>query len=321
LLIGLDQGCVQNEYSRNVQMAKLATLLTLLLVLQSETLAKLPPLRIASYNIRNFKVSLTDKGGSTTRKSELFRLLKSTRSDIIAVQEIVDDQGFKKFVRDYMPKYRVVLSECGGFAGQKLGFIYNSHLYSLEDFYEDSRLSIRSSSCKRGLRPAAIAHFRKKKTRLKFAAIAVHLKAGGGQRNADQRYAQYKQITKIIRELKTDGVKHYAVMGDFNTTDYLKRNHNYDRFVEFVMQNKLIDFAEDLECTSYWWGGIDDGLMHGTVLDHVLISESLYDSFDYSTTEVKAHCQKTSCESLPESELGTSFKSVSDHCPVVANMK
>lgn len=302
-------------------MAKIATLLIFFFAFQASVWAKLPPLRIASYNIRNFKVSESDKGNDSTMKSELFRVLKSTRSDIIAVQEIVDDQGFKKFVRDYMPAYRVALSECGGFAGQKLGFLYNAQVYDLEDFYEDSRLSVRSSNCKKGLRPAAIAHFRKKKTRLKFAAVAVHLKAGGGQRNADMRYAQYKEITKIIRELKTDGVKHYAVMGDFNTTDYLTRNHNYDRFVEFVLQNKLIDFSEDLECTSYWWGGIDDGLMHGTVLDHVLVSESLYDSFDYSNTEIKAHCQKSSCESMSEDELGTTYKSVSDHCPVVANMK
>ena len=157
-------------------MSKLAILLTLIVVFQVEAFSSLPPLRIASYNIRNFKTSSSDKGVSTTRKSELFRVIKSTKSDIIAVQEIIDDQGFKKFVRDYMPKYRVVLSKCGGFAGQKLGFIYNSNLYSLESFYEDSRLSIRSSNCKRGLRPAAIAHFRKKKTRLKFTAIAVHLK-------------------------------------------------------------------------------------------------------------------------------------------------
>ncbi|MCO4795060.1 MAG: endonuclease/exonuclease/phosphatase family protein [Bacteriovoracaceae bacterium] len=300
-------------------MPKVTTLLITFLALYSTAYSKLPPLRIASYNIRNFQAD--SKASLATRKKELYKVLKSTRADIIAVQEIVDHSGFKKFIRNYLPKYRVALSECGGFAGQKLGFVYNSSVYELQNFYEDSRLSVRQSSCRKGLRPAAIAHFKKRKTRLKFAAIAVHLKAGGGQRNADTRYAQFKQITKIIRELKNDNVRHYAVMGDFNTTDYLTQNHNYDRFVEFVMQNKLIDFSEDLECTSYWWGGIDDGLMHGSVLDHILVSESLYDSFDYSSTEIKAHCYKNSCANMTEDELGSTYKNVSDHCPVVANLK
>lgn len=294
----------------------MALMIFVLILTTVDTQAKFPPLRIASYNVRNFS---PEKSG--THLKELYKILKSTRADIISVQEIVDDEGFKFFIESYLPHYKVALSKCGGFGNQKLGFIYNSKVYELKRFEEDSRLSIKQSDCDGGLRPAAIALFKKKRTRFTFAAVAVHLKAGGGQYNADTRYAQLKQLTKIIREIKNDNIRHYAVMGDFNTTDYLDRNHNYDRFVEFTIQNKLIDFSEDLECTTYWSGGRGDGLMHGSVLDHVLVSESLYDGFSHSSTELKAHCGKNLCESLPEDDLGPSFKKVSDHCPVVANMR
>ena len=82
-------------------------------------------------------------------------------------------------------------------------------------------------------------------------------------------------------------------MGDFNTTDYLTGNHNHNRFVEFVLKNNLVDFSEELECTAYWWGGIADRLNYGSVLDHVLISESLYDNFDSSNSKVMAHCHRS----------------------------
>lgn len=283
------------------------------------TWAGRPATRLATYNIRNYKKSMDDK--FATHKSELLKVIKSTKADLIAVQEIVDDYDFKDFIRKYLPSFRVALSKCGGFGNQKLGFIYNSKVYKLNDFWEDHSLAEKQSSCNKGLRPAAVGIFSKKGTRLKIAAVAVHLKAGGGQNNADVRYKQLKKLSKIINGLKYDNYKHLVVMGDFNTTDYLTGNHNYERFVEFTLKNNLIDFAEDLDCTAYWWGGVDDGLNYGSVLDHVLISESLYDNFNSSDSEVMAHCQKSRCRARDDDSLGRSFTEVSDHCPVVATLK
>ena len=292
---------------------------SLLVFTFQSALASRTETKLATYNIRNYKKSSHNK--FNTDKSELVRVIKSTNADLIAVQEIVDDYDFKDFVRKYLPSFRVVLSKCGGFGNQKLGFIYNSKVYKLLDFREDHSLSEKESSCNKGLRPAAVGVFSKKGSRLKIAAIAVHLKAGGGQNNADTRYKQLKKLSKILSSLRNDNFKNIVVMGDFNSTDYLTGNHNYERFVEFTLKNNLVDFAEDLDCTAYWWGGIDDGLNYGSVLDHVLISESLYDNFNTSKSEVKAHCQKSRCRANDDDSLGRSFTEVSDHCPVVATLK
>jgi endonuclease/exonuclease/phosphatase family metal-dependent hydrolase len=279
-----------------------------------------PITRIATYNIRNYKKSSL-ANSPTTHKTELLNIIKTTKADLIAIQEIVDDYDFKSFVRRYLPSFKVALSKCGGLGNQKLGFLYNTKVYQLQEFYEDHSIKDRASECKSGLRPAAIGIFKKKYSRLKIAAISVHLKAGGGQNNADIRYKQLKKLSKIIAGLRDDNYKHLAVMGDFNTTDYLLGNHNYDRFVDFTLKNNLIDFSEELECTAYWWGGIDDGLNYGSVLDHVMISESLYDSFDSSHSKVMAHCNKVRCKAKDDITLGRSYTQVSDHCPVVATLK
>jgi endonuclease/exonuclease/phosphatase family metal-dependent hydrolase len=289
-------------------------------ILAFNLFAAKPITRIATYNIRNYKKS-TNKNSTTTHKSELLNIIKSTKAHLIAVQEIVDDYDFKDFISKYLPSYRVALSKCGGLANQKLGFIYNSKVYQLQDFYEDHSITNRPSDCKSGLRPDAVGIFKRRDSRLKIAAISVHLKAGGGQNNADIRYKQLKKLSKIINGLKNDNFKHFAIMGDFNTTDYLLGNHNHDRFVEFTLKNNLIDFSEELGCTAYWWGGIDDGLNYGSVLDHILISESLYDNFNSTESKVMAHCNNARCKVNDDDALGRSFTQVSDHCPVVATLK
>ena len=290
------------------------------ILLSFNLLAAKPITRTATYNIRNYKKSLLING-TATHKIELLNIIKTTKADLIAVQEIVDDNDFKDFIRKYLPTFKVTLSKCGGLGNQKLGFIYNTKIYQLKEFYEDHSIKDRSSGCRSGLRPAAVAIFKKKDSRLNIAAIAVHLKAGGGQNNADIRYKQLKKLSNIIAGLRYDNYKHLVIMGDFNTTDYLLGNHNHDRFVDFTLKNNLIDFSEELECTAYWWGGIDDGLNYGSVLDHVLISESLYDNFDSSHSKVMAHCNKVHCKAKDDLTLGRSYTQVSDHCPVVATLK
>ena len=64
-----------------------------------------------------------------------------------------------------------------------------------------------------------------------------------------------------------------------------------------------------------------DDLFNSSLLDHVLISKSLYRFFDYTNTEIGTHCQKARCEDALESLLGKSFTEVSDHCPISASLR
>lgn len=271
----------------------------------------------ATFNIRNYG---SEDSSNKTDKRRLKNILLKTGADVIGVQEVIDEVDFKRFVKNYLPGFRVRLTKCGGLGNQKLGFIYKTSALTLSRFSEDQIMN-EKGVCEKGLRPAAIAKFRNKKNGIKFTAINVHLKAGGSQSNADKRFWQYKQLTKLLKKHRKLGAKYFVVVGDFNTTDYVLRNKNYKRFLNFVDKNNLIDFSETLECTSFWYGGVEDGYFTPSLLDHILVSEALWDNYNVQEVEVGSHCKRVSCDEVHEDRLGESFQEVSDHCPVSATLK
>ena len=271
----------------------------------------------ATFNIRNYG---SDDPQMKTDKRSLKRLLKRTGADMIGVQEVVDEVDFKKFVNRSLPGYGVRLTRCGGLGNQKLGFLYRKSELQLKKFSEDQSMN-ENRECNRGLRPAAIAHFKNRRNGKTFTAINVHLKAGGSQSNADKRYWQYGQLSKLIKKYRRQGIRYLVVVGDFNTTDYILKNHNYKRFVNFVDKNYLINFSESVECTSFWYGGVEDGYFTPSLLDHTLVSEALWDQYNVQEVEVGSHCKKVRCDESSEAALGNTFKKVSDHCPVSASLR
>ena len=284
---------------------------------------------IGSYNIRNFDYD--ERSRIKTDKYALKKIIDGIHADLFAVQEIVNAKVFHKFINKHFQHHRVILTKCGGSADQKLGFIYNAQKLELIEFWEDDRLTRRSEriyddktevTCPKGLRPAAIAHFKQKGSTKDFIAIALHLKAGGRQASADVRRKQYRKVGKILRELKpSKGIDKFLILGDFNTTDYLRYNHNYEIFMDFLKENNLYDFSEDLGCTAFWWGGREDGQYYPTVLDHILISKNFLSEFDGHVSQTHAHCQRSECRPTESRELGKSFKKVSDHCPISIKMQ
>jgi endonuclease/exonuclease/phosphatase family metal-dependent hydrolase len=268
---------------------------------------------ITTYNIRNFDYDA--RSNVRTNKSELAKILSSLQSGMVAVQEIVNEVEFKSFVQKTLPNHQVVHSKCGGAGKQKVGLLVDKTLYTVNSFKEDSRVAD-SSSCNSGLRPALIVNITEKATNLNFDVIVVHLKAGGKQSNADVRYRQYQILSEILNEMKQLGKENFIILGDFNSTDYNLRNQNYQRFIDFVDLNDLIDPTAELECSAYWWGGIDDGIEYSSLLDHVIVSTALFNQFKTTAISNEAHCKKVSCKNSPGSDLGLSFLEVSDHCPI-----
>jgi endonuclease/exonuclease/phosphatase family metal-dependent hydrolase len=276
------------------------------------------PLIFASYNIRNFDYDMRED--IPTNKSELAKIIKGINADLIAVQEIVQGDIFEAFVKKRLPNFSVSLSTCGGAGRQKLGFVYRTSKLELLKFIEDNSVS-GGGKCGRGLRPAAIGKFKIKSDSTEFTAFSLHLKAGGRPQNADVRFKQYGFITQIVESLKRDGQKNIVMMGDLNTTHYLLKDKYYARFVDFVSDNGLVDMASQIKCSSYWWGGRNDGKEYKSLLDHVMISQEFYNSFKSHSISVKSHCEKSACKTSRADELGISYQEVSDHCPVVATLK
>lgn len=277
-------------------------------------------IKVATYNIKTF-----DTKSSPTNKVELKKIIKSLKADIITVEEIVNGPSFLKFIKKEFKNYAVHLSRCGGAGRQKIGFVYRSDKFKLKKAYEDKRLSdlgniVGQYGCGR-LRPALVGIFSTIKTKEEFAVIGLHLKAGGRASNYKKRAKQYKIVSRIVEELKLADYNNILLMGDFNSTGFIATDDDYSNFKDMLKDTNMNTSSGNLKCTSYWAGtNRSDGIEESSVLDHVLYPKKFL-KFKKSKIELHSHCKRSKCEFTGSTELGTSYKEVSDHCPVSVTFK
>lgn len=275
---------------------------------------------IGAYNIRNFDYDVRYK--ISTNKPALATLIQSLNADVLSVEEINNSAEFERFTATQLPGYDTEISRCGGAHGQHLGFLYNKKTIELLAFSEDLSISEpgKPGACDTGSRPMAIGLFKIRATGQKFYGMTVHLKSGSESGSMAKRSKQYQIIKKTIKELSSKtGVKDFYVAGDFNTTEYLARGTDYQELTAVVSDMGMTDLASNLKCSAYWWGGSNDGIETPSLLDHVLATPGLIKG--RPVVKAHGHCEKVSCRQVPVKELGVSYESLSDHCPVTATIQ
>jgi endonuclease/exonuclease/phosphatase family metal-dependent hydrolase len=296
--------------------------LSVTLVSLLATLSLQAAVTLGSYNIRNFDYD--ERYRIRTNKTELATILTELKADVLSVEEINNTQEFEKFIALKMPGYATALSICGGAHGQRLGFVYNTTTIELLSFNEDLSTSDpgSSGSCYAGSRPLAIGLFQIKSTKQKFYGITAHLKSGSNSDSLQKRARQYEIIKNTVNELKVKtGIKEFFIAGDLNTTDYLVRGSDYKAFTKMISDLSLIDLAQDTPCSAYWWGNTDDGIEEPSLLDHIIVSQGLIKTKKINPALVHGHCKKVACRAATMAELGVSYESVSDHCPMTATIQ
>jgi len=282
---------------------------------------KVLAITLGTYNIRNFDYD--QRYRIHTNKTELTKIISQMRVDVLAVEEINNTAEFERYVQSNLPGFDSELTRCGGAHGQRLGFVFNTQKVELLSFHED--LSITNpggeEQCDAGSRPLAIALFRIKSTGQKFYAMAVHLKSGGQSESMQKRLMQFELIKGVIRMLKerTD-TKEFFLAGDMNTTNFITRGDDYKVLQKLKSETGMIDLAEKLPCSAYWWGGTDDGIETPSLLDHMLVTPGLLKR-PVDRAQVGGHCAQVSCREVRTADLGVSYESVSDHCPLSATVQ
>jgi endonuclease/exonuclease/phosphatase family metal-dependent hydrolase len=256
-----------------------------------------------------------------TDKEALAKIMKEANADIFGVQEIVNFADFEIFVKENFPTYKLLLTNCGGAGRQRLGYLYNTKTILLDNFFQDETITLSSKKCTQGIRPAAIGHFKTVQDQFPFTIINVHLKAGDKPANEETRIQQYSVIGEYIQKFENEGRKNILVMGDFNSTDYIKRNENYQTFLDFTSRFELYNYADEVECTAYWNGGKSNGIDHPAIIDHILATQNFYNNFKSHSVESLAHCKASKCEISKREDLGISYSNVSDHCPLSTTLK
>ena len=259
---------------------------------------------ISTFNVRNFD----SNSPYSTDTNSLKKIIKNLESDILVFQEIIDTTGLKTLINESMKFKKTVFSTCGGFAKQKLALSYDSRKFNFIKSLEDTNFS-KALGCNQGVRPLFKVQLKSKDTGLTFWVLITHFKAGATHRDISFRKHQISLLSKTIRRLKN-----YIILGDFNTTKINSSEGDY--FLEFIESNNLLSSTENIECTSFWSGGISDGLYYPSHLDHILVSKNLSSKFSNKEFSAHSHCKKVQCRISSARELGTTFQNVSDHCPI-----
>lgn len=267
---------------------------------------------VATYNIRNFD---RDRDAGQTNLQELRKIIQDIKSDVIAFEEVVNDSAFDQLIRSTLPGYQYQLSTCGGFGKQHLALVYNTRTFEYLHHQEDMSLSGSGSGCG-SLRPLLLVTLRHKQSQTLYTFGVAHLKAGGSPRAFAKRWQQYARLERVSVGYSKQNL---ILLGDFNTTGYSLRDEDYMQFEDFVDSAGMVSVAENLSCTSYWRGNLGGEEHQPSILDHIILQKKLMGEVE--KVRVTSHCARLDCRSAPPTELGVSYQSVSDHCPVQITFK
>lgn len=262
---------------------------------------------ISSYNIRNFD---HDPEAGHTNLNELGKTIQEFKSDVMAFVEVVNLSAFKKVVAENLPNYVITNSTCGGFGDQKLAIVFDSKIFKFISATEDMTFSSTKANCG-DLRPAFLVTLEHKANKQTYIFAALHLKAGGTETAMQARWIQYELLGKLARKYKNENL---IMLGDLNTTGYNIQDEDFAHFDHFLNSASLKTISENLACTAYWAGTLSTGQHQSSILDHIVLKKEMYDGV--KEIYFGSHCAKMDCNAATPSELGVSYKSVSDHCPI-----
>lgn len=268
---------------------------------------------VSTYNIRNFD---KDPTSGNTDINTLVKIIKEIKSDVMAFEEVVNKEAFDSLVKKALPGYNYEISSCGGFGKQHLAVVYNPKIFSFVKRDEDLSFSGSVNRCG-SLRPLFLVTLKNLNSGKNFIFGVVHLKAGGTINAMEQRWVQYEKLKSYATPVRNEAL---ILLGDFNTTGYNIKDQDYFKFESFLSDVEMRSLSEELNCTSYWRGTENVPEYSPSILDHIVIqNDNLLGLVE--SVEVGGHCSALNCRPATPTELGPSYQSVSDHCPVKVTFK
>ncbi len=250
---------------------------------------------LVTWNMHNFP----DNGNKSVESYKL--IIENLDVDLYAVQEIADTWFFDNLINDLSEYDGLYSDDTYGTSYQKTGIIYRKNMITVlskDQIYEERAYEFP--------RPPLIVKLRLVKGEFsnEFYLIVIHLKAFQGAEELDRRRGAVRLLKEYMdSRIKVDDEKDYIIAGDWNDelTDGLSENCftlllNDPESYKFL----TLEIADDPIYSSYpsW----------GSLIDHILISRSLFDDYTGGTTTTL----------LIDSRISDYFENISDHLPVIS---
>lgn len=247
-------------------------------------------LRLGTFNMEWLGDGVDDNTPrSNSEMRQIAKFLLSTNLDIIAVQEIENDEAIKRVVSN-MPGYRFIISSQKN--KQRVGFVYRGGV-SVKKVNEYTPLSLSGT-----LRNGLIVKIRK--GNCSFYAMSVHLKSSSvyddtkkkQEEARNKRYMQCCILSQWTDSMMRAGHKRLVILGDFNDTPIRKKNPT---LTPLITNPNLTILTERMKSCRY---------PNIYSIDHIIVSEEML-QFIEPNSEFVFNIQAVH-----------SKKKLSDHCPV-----
>ncbi len=242
---------------------------------------------ILAWNMESFP--LTENAPEIARG-----VLAAMRPDVVAVQEIEDEEAFFEMVDSLSGYAAVVADESDGYT--RVGVLYREETVDVseaETLFEDDEHTFP--------RPPLKVHVSMKGTDLDFDFVAVHLKARMDAASRARRAAACHALQAWIDQRLADGGDpDIVVAGDWN--DKITEGHRHNVFQGFLDAPERYRFLtqEVADAGDYSY------IPYGSLIDHVLVTTSLLDAYGDGAT-LAVHLEKS---------VTGYVKRVSDHRPI-----
>ncbi|MBS2011569.1 MAG: endonuclease/exonuclease/phosphatase family protein [Deltaproteobacteria bacterium] len=297
-------------------------------------------LRIATWNVRNFPKDVmgatsTDAGADAgqaperdtrpmplvrkqeeTDESVLLDLLDRLDFDVLAVQEINDTARFdavlarlgEKNGRSYQSTYSLAWDH-----PQHVGIVVRKDRARIEDPSVHPEVATRPT-----MRAALSARIVSTKGGgADFGLMVVHLASGDTGGRATLRATQAAEAAKIVAARQSAWAdKDFVVVGDMNTARDDQELPGFE--AALASSATSLDRAKpESSCSTYFTKSPSNPLLEPSYIDHVFLA-SMAERDTTIPVTAGAHCYERACKPFESDskDHGTSYWSVSDHCPV-----
>jgi endonuclease/exonuclease/phosphatase family metal-dependent hydrolase len=285
--------------------------------------------RIATWNVRWFpRGSANGKDRSErTDVAWLACAIALLDVDVLAVQEILSDLDGRRAALDLTARldeltggrYRLELDDCAGGGRQHVGLLWNEERVTMRALGSIAALNPTGEMCAGSLRPGFGGHAR-------FAdgtdlhVVSVHLDSGEQTRDFENRGRSVAALSDVISALATSD-RDALVLGDFNAmgcdacrpvvsaADELSA---LDAKLKAIGLERLVHDEADNRCSHYYRA-------RAGLLDLAVASASI--AGRVATTRADGVCTALRCERPGRGKGVAAWQNLSDHCPVVLELK
>ncbi len=272
-------------------------------------------LRVMTWNLENFS---GDPGHHDLDR--MVEVIDDLDPDLLALQEVKDPAALARL----LPGWEILSSKGGGRGHQHVALAWRPDRLSLEEGpVEHGELTMGGR-----VRPALSAYFRSSSrsslgsSELDLWVTVVHLKAmPDGHALRTRQWPLLVQLTEAFAERDPDAI----ILGDFNTTGLpgattADEHAELDRVLGAAGLRRMPNPGG---CSAYWDGRRRDAWKEPSEIDLIWVRGLKRNLGVGAQVHSGTHCAAHRCENFRSTEAYpvADYESVSDHCPVILDLR